>query len=247
MGVPPYSIHTTFQYSAAAGKRHRLREAMVWIDEPSYYDPPGGFLVYAPDVPKALVYPPKGMTTNGHIALIKHQLRQIRSALALAQALGRKLILPEVTCGYDKAWFQLSGGAARGAFAGAHAFILPIRKCPLDHFLELHPLHPLETLREFSLLSNPRTPAAVKGGVVTAEIDAGGGTGAVEKLAVHKTARVLNVSNLASVDTLPLLTTAQLSGFKQKFKFAGGGWCCAPAADKQAGMPNNAHFSLLRS
>ncbi|EOD17198.1 hypothetical protein EMIHUDRAFT_459022 [Emiliania huxleyi CCMP1516] len=240
MGVPPYSIHTTFQYSAAAGKRHRLREAMVWIDEPSYYDPPGGLLVYAPDVPKALV----------HIELIRHQLRQIRSALALAQAfgaLGRKLILPEVTCGYDKAWFQLSGGAARGAFAGAHAFILPIRKCPLDHFLELHPLHPLETLREFSLLSNPRTPAAVKGGVVTAEIDAGGGTGAVEKLAVHKTARVLNVSNLASVDTLPLLTTAQLSGFKQKFKFAGGGWCCAPAADKQAGMPNNAHFSLLRS
>ena len=189
---------------------------------------------------------------------------------AFSQALGRKLILPEVTCGYDKAWFQLSGGAARGAFAGAHAFILPIRKCrpllgppkgcdtleiaarpasrcPLDHFLELHPLHPLETLREFSLLSNPRTPAAVKGGVVTAEIDAGGGTGAVEKLAVHKTARVLNVSNLASVDTLPLLTTAQLSGFKQKFKFAGGGWCCAPAADKQAGMPNNPHFSLLRS
>ena len=25
--------------------RHRLREAMVWIDEPSYYDPPGALLV----------------------------------------------------------------------------------------------------------------------------------------------------------------------------------------------------------
>jgi hypothetical protein len=40
--LQPYSIHTTYQYAAAAGKRHRLREATVWIDEPAYYDPPGG-------------------------------------------------------------------------------------------------------------------------------------------------------------------------------------------------------------
>jgi len=77
---------------------------MVWIDEPSYYDPPGallvsliasqaraaapasslllplgGLLVYAPDVPKALVYPPKGMTTNG-LALIGQQLAATRDA-----------------------------------------------------------------------------------------------------------------------------------------------------------------------
>ena len=34
LGWQPYSIHTTFQYGAADGKRHRLREAMVWEDPP---------------------------------------------------------------------------------------------------------------------------------------------------------------------------------------------------------------------
>jgi hypothetical protein len=56
--------------------------------------------------------------------------------LALASALGRKLVLPSVTCGYDKAWYALASGRARGVFPGSHAFILPIRDCPLDHFLE---------------------------------------------------------------------------------------------------------------
>ena len=92
------------QYSGAAGKRHRLREGKVWIDPPAYYDPPGGLLVFEPRVPRALIYPKGGMTVNGHVELINHQLRQLRSALAVAHALGRKLILPSFVCGYDKAW-----------------------------------------------------------------------------------------------------------------------------------------------
>ena len=32
-------VHTTFQYGGAPGKRHRLREAMLWHDEPKYYAP----------------------------------------------------------------------------------------------------------------------------------------------------------------------------------------------------------------
>ena len=40
-GLEPYSVHTTFQYGGADGKRHRLREATMWEDDPSYYDPPG--------------------------------------------------------------------------------------------------------------------------------------------------------------------------------------------------------------
>ena len=28
----PFSVHTTFQYSGAVGKTHRLREAMLWED-----------------------------------------------------------------------------------------------------------------------------------------------------------------------------------------------------------------------
>ena len=102
-GWEPYSIHTTFQYGGAPGKRHRLREAGVWIDPPKYYDPAGGVLTFDLDLPREMLHPPGGMRVGGHIAMINHQLAQIRAALALATALGRKLVLPEVTCGYDKA------------------------------------------------------------------------------------------------------------------------------------------------
>lgn len=37
MGVPPYIVHQTFQYGGVKGKRHRLREAMLWRDPKAYY------------------------------------------------------------------------------------------------------------------------------------------------------------------------------------------------------------------
>eukprot|EP00958_Prasinococcus_capsulatus_P027188 scaffold5297_cov374-Prasinococcus_capsulatus_cf.AAC.13 len=40
-GVQPYAVHATFQYGGTEGKRHRLREAMLWRDPIEYYDPPG--------------------------------------------------------------------------------------------------------------------------------------------------------------------------------------------------------------
>lgn len=30
-------VHTTFQYGGSSGKRHRLREATLWVDPPEYY------------------------------------------------------------------------------------------------------------------------------------------------------------------------------------------------------------------
>ena len=150
MGWKPYSIHTTYQYAAAAGKRHRLREAGVWIDPPEYYDLPEGLLSFALEVPREMIYPPGGMTVQGHIALIKLQLRQIRSALALATALGRKLVLPSVVCGYDKYW----GPLYRGVIPGTHTWAVPIFNCPLDHFLEVGMLNPVSTVREYSFLTN---------------------------------------------------------------------------------------------
>ncbi|OMO93683.1 Reticulon [Corchorus olitorius] len=38
--LEPYALHTTFQYAGTEGKRHRLREAMVFYDPPEYYDAP---------------------------------------------------------------------------------------------------------------------------------------------------------------------------------------------------------------
>uniref|UniRef100_A0A7S0LS50 Nucleotide-diphospho-sugar transferase domain-containing protein n=1 Tax=Coccolithus braarudii TaxID=221442 RepID=A0A7S0LS50_9EUKA len=248
-GKAPYSVHTTFQYGAAAGKRHRLREAMVWVDPPEYYNPPTGLLTFSPSVPAALISPEGGMTTRGHIALIKHQLKQIRSALALAYVTGRKLILPSVVCGYDKAWYPLSSGpASRGVFPGSHHWILPIRDCPLDHFLEPAQLRPLETLREYSFLANPRTPSSVKGGVVPVAIDKGHGPMAVARLKSGMSAvKVINVTNLPSLDLLKdgLLSAAEVAAFTAKFRFASGSWCCAPSIDTKAGMPQRAHFSLM--
>jgi hypothetical protein len=44
--LEPYAVHTTFQYAGTEGKRHRLREAMLFFDQPPYYDSPGLFTVY---------------------------------------------------------------------------------------------------------------------------------------------------------------------------------------------------------
>ena len=55
MHTHPYMVHTTFQYGGAQGKRHRLREGMIWEDEPSYYAEPD-FLHFDLDVPYRLVY-----------------------------------------------------------------------------------------------------------------------------------------------------------------------------------------------
>ncbi len=55
---------------------------------------------------------------------------QIRQALAVAGALGRTLIIPELWCGADRYWAPHAG-----VIPGA-ALQLPFR-CPLDHVLDL--------------------------------------------------------------------------------------------------------------
>lgn len=39
--LKPYAVHTTFQYAGTDGKRHRLREGMLFYDSPDYYSSPG--------------------------------------------------------------------------------------------------------------------------------------------------------------------------------------------------------------
>ena len=40
--MEPYAVHCTFQYGANPGKRNRMREAMIFEDEPEYYTGEGG-------------------------------------------------------------------------------------------------------------------------------------------------------------------------------------------------------------
>jgi len=140
---------------------------MMWEDAPDYYRTPS--LTYTPDIPYALVYPngPQAVREDGsvgfqhrmsvaqHFKLVNHQLAQIRDAFALAQALGRVLILPRIICGLDRYW-----APHRGIIPGS-ATSLPLLDCPADHVIDLERMQPEKLLREHTLLCNPRVPPEV--------------------------------------------------------------------------------------
>eukprot|EP00958_Prasinococcus_capsulatus_P001137 scaffold104_cov375-Prasinococcus_capsulatus_cf.AAC.16 len=139
--VDPYVVHATFQFSGTEGKRHRFREAGLWhVDSDDYYDPPGGFLTYVPDIPSL---PPGEMkwaskdktqalraVTAYHFDLVNPQLKQFRNAMAVAMALGRTLVMPPFVCGYDR-WWAPHYGRIPGSYPD-----LPF-VCPMDHVLDL--------------------------------------------------------------------------------------------------------------
>ncbi|KAL1496222.1 hypothetical protein AB1Y20_016185 [Prymnesium parvum] len=245
MGLRPYSIHTTYQYGGAPGKRHRLREAGVWVDAPAYYKPPG-VLQYLPDLPAALVRPPGGMDTAGHIRLVDHQLKQLASAFALARLLGRVLLLPALVCGYDKYWGPLSDD---GMIPGAPAFAAPIHHCPLDHMLEPAALDLEHTARESSFLQHPSLPEGFNASRAATSLNVG--TNVEEaRLEAARLQRfgekVLLIRNLPQVNVLasPLLPPPLRAKVMQQLGNAGGSWCCRPRKDPPS-MPQHHGFRLL--
>jgi len=246
MQTTPYMVHTTFQYGGAQGKRHRLREGMMWEDGPEYFAKPQ-FLAYELDLPYSLVYPNGGKpgpdgtipfgqrtTVEQHFALVHHQLRQLRNALALAQATGRVLILPRLVCGLDRAWMPHSG-----IFPGSAAR-LPLLDCPADHVIDLERIgRPEDLLREHSFLCNPRTPASVRGSVVrlagTPPDLRGGDTSPAAAAAAAALVQEIRTSHagskvvrLAAVpDYRALLTTSREAlDFERRHASWGSLWCC---------------------
>jgi len=160
-GFEPYSVHTTFQYSGAVGKTHRLREAMLWEDEPEYYTPQRGLLHYTPSVRRELIKPAGVMDVASHFELVHHQLVQLRAAFLLARKLDRILILPTIVCGLDRFW-----APHNGTIPGSDT-TLPIDPCPADHVVDLENIARQHRgtidgiFREYSFLDNKRTPASV--------------------------------------------------------------------------------------
>ncbi|KAG0474762.1 hypothetical protein HPP92_014448, partial [Vanilla planifolia] len=161
--LEPYAVHTTFQYAGTEGKRHRLREAMFFYDEPEYYDSSGGFLSFKPSIPKALLLD-GAHTLESHFSLVNYQLKQIRTALAIASLVNRTLVMPPLWCRLDRMWFGhpgiLEGTLTRQPFL-----------CPMDHIFEVNVMLkdlPEEEFgskidfREYSFLQNPRLPKQVK-------------------------------------------------------------------------------------
>lgn len=157
LGMKAYVVHATFQFSGTHGKRHRLREALLWdVDPPGYFNPPGGLLVFTADVPAALLTASNSL--EGHFALVNHQLLQIRDALALAQALGRTLVLPKLYCGWDRWWAPHNGRIPNSNLDIPYL-------CPMDHVLDpevwsrkksMEEAGPNIDFREYSFMDNPR-------------------------------------------------------------------------------------------
>ncbi|CAK9325397.1 unnamed protein product [Citrullus colocynthis] len=161
--LEPYAVHTTFQYAGTEGKRHRLREAMVFYDPPEYFDAPGGYLSFKPSIPKNLILEGEH-NLDTHFTLINYQMKQIRTALAIASLLNRTLIMPPLWCRLDRLWFGhpgvLQGSVTRQPFI-----------CPLDHVFEVNVMlkelpeeefGPGINFREYSFLENPLLPKQVK-------------------------------------------------------------------------------------
>lgn len=161
--LEPYAVHTTFQYAGTDGKRHRLREAKVFFDEPEYYDSLGGFLSFRPSIPKDLLLDGEH-NIESHFALVNYQMKQIRTALAIASLLNRTLVMPPLWCRLDRLWFPhpgvLEGTLTRQPFL-----------CPLDHVFEVNVMlkelpndefGPRIDFREYSFFDNPLLPKEVK-------------------------------------------------------------------------------------
>ncbi|KAM6592306.1 hypothetical protein CsatA_000009 [Cannabis sativa] len=160
--LEPYAVHTTFQYAGTDGKRHRLREGMVFYDPPEYFDTPGGFLSFKPSIPKSLLLDGEH-TIESHFTLVNYQMKQIRTALAIASLLNRTLVMPPLWCRLDRLWFShpgvLEGSMTRQPFI-----------CPLDHVFEINVMlkelpeefGPGIDIREYSFFENPSLPKQVK-------------------------------------------------------------------------------------
>eukprot|EP00884_Botryococcus_braunii_P011901 jgi/Botrbrau1/20711/Bobra.0058s0040.1 len=172
LGLDVYVVHATFQFSGTPGKRHRMRERLLWApDPPEYYDPVGGLLSFTLQF-NGLLSKAGPTSANvkslagkrGHFDLVNFELLQIRNALAIASILNRTLVMPELYCGMDRYWAP-HDGVLPGSFFGV-PFL-----CPLDHIMDLEEMHknlsqethgPSIRFRESSFLDNPRTPPAVR-------------------------------------------------------------------------------------
>lgn len=160
-GARPYAAHATYTYdgSSAQAKEQRFRDLGHWaLPEPAE-TAAGKFLAIGAGDLAALSAGPNqfvggsfaGWGGGGaiplkdelglgkHLEMLRFQLRGLRDGLALAQALGRTLVLPHFTCYCDKVW---AGHDNVFNFAhmypGAHADgnYMPF-ECPVDHVLQL--------------------------------------------------------------------------------------------------------------
>ncbi|KAL3512772.1 hypothetical protein ACH5RR_025489 [Cinchona calisaya] len=161
--LEPYSVHTTHQFCGIEGKHHRLREAMLFYDSHDYYDESGGFLIFKPSIPKSLLIDGEH-NIESHFALVNYQIKQIRTALAVASLLNRTLVMPPLWCRIDNFWLSrprdLIGSVMRRPFICPLDFVfqvnIMVNEMPEDEF------GPPIKIKEYSFFDNPSMPQKVK-------------------------------------------------------------------------------------
>lgn len=180
--MKPYVVHCTFQYGGSAGKRHRLREAMLWVDPPEYYGE-GQFLSVDLDYPatpkdfqlqdEVMMEGKRFKTTwdgndmvDFHVKSVGQELRQVKTAFQLAVALNRTIIMPKLLAWCDRYWGPLEFCQVPGAFKTRLPFV-----APMDHMMEPANFGGREKdgeenghiirFREYSFLQNERSPKSL--------------------------------------------------------------------------------------
>ncbi|EFN51848.1 hypothetical protein CHLNCDRAFT_37217 [Chlorella variabilis] len=259
LGLQPYVVHATFQYSGTPGKRHRMRERLWWNDPGEYFSHPKGFIAYDGTVPPMLLEAAQKVqrdfslqATMPHFNLVNHQIKQMRAAFALAQArimyiTGRAVILPKLMCGMDR-WWAPHDGTIPGS-----GLDLPYI-CPADHVLDLEAMSntmpenefgPNIEFREYSFLQNQHA-AALNASVLTLDIcqDASTCADGADKLKpqLHEEAlkAALTEGKVAEAKVLHFVGgierlfggwTDEAAGerFKRRLDRYGSIWCCVNA------------------
>ena len=161
LGITPFMAHVTHVFGGDHGKRHRLRETMLFSDDVAYYAD-GRFLSFDLDLPEKwmrdLSHVKPGDIPKEHIALGKHQVKQFFDAAMIARKTGRILIIPKLWGACERIWYFLNECRA----GGGKAFQLPY-VAPLDHILNPQHFDDLGIVgfREASFLEDPRVPLSV--------------------------------------------------------------------------------------
>lgn len=275
-------------FGDTAGKKHRLREAGLWqVDPPEYHDPPGGVLTYTPHYEAGVSlltfealghpHPPRygsseafpnttAFPVEQHFRLVRHQLAQLRSALAVAHILNRSLVVPPLLCGIERSYAPHAGRTADSDLR------LPYW-CPLDHVLDLGALshymniNGLETrLKPSAFLSTAQLPPSLLQDTVSLAVDEsctdsessvaeGGGRTAGFRLGCNLTdvqikahlrplraARVLHLSSVRGLFA-GFEEQKRQDAFYRLYERAGSFWCCAqPGA---TGEPGHVWYDLF--
>jgi len=138
------AVHNNWADGGADGNVHaqkvfRFREHLLWrSDSDDRYTEERLYLSYQHD---------------GHVS-VWEEMHALRSALAIAQLLGRALILPEMLCGGE----PLARGRSSASDDGLASHDEPLR-CTADSFLDVQALlAAFPDVRESSFVENDRVP-----------------------------------------------------------------------------------------